>query len=154
MQSQRAPAHYPGDWIQNNPCVGVKLPQRTGHIKVMRTILSPEQVNVLAARLEEPYATLVLFLAARGLRIGEAIAIKSSDFDGNMLNVVRRVYEGEVGPLKTRSSFRKLPLNPELVKRLRSLGSREWIFCSKAGTPLNPGNAWNGMYSLLPSSLD
>ena len=57
-----------------NPRVGVKLPN-AGR-RVVRTILRPEGVVSISGRLEEPYATLVLFLAATGLRVGEAIAVK------------------------------------------------------------------------------
>jgi integrase len=46
-------------------------------------VLSAEQVTAIAERLHEPYATLVLFLYATGLRIGEAAAIKWSDFTDN-----------------------------------------------------------------------
>src|SRR6266550_1405991 len=37
---------------------------------IVRTVLSPEQVTAIAKKLDEPYATLVLFLAVTGLRIG------------------------------------------------------------------------------------
>jgi integrase len=97
----------------------------------------------LSATLEEPYATLVLFLAATGLRIGEAIAVKVSDVDeDNVLSVLRRIYVGDVDTVKSLPSVRKLPLDAKLVQRLRVLGEgREWVFRSKAGTPINPGNA-------------
>jgi integrase len=95
--------------------------------------------------LAEPYATLVLFLA-RSLRIGEAIAIKWSDLEGNVLHVQRRLYQGKADSLKTSSSERRLPLSESLVERVNALRSRfpnsEWMFCSETGTtPVNPGNA-------------
>jgi integrase len=46
----------------------------------------------IARKLKEPYATLILFLAVTGLRIGEAVGIKRSDFDGDILRVGRRTY--------------------------------------------------------------
>ena len=76
-------------WLQKNPCAGVKLPH--AGTKVVRTILRPEQTRSLADQLEEPYATLVLFLAVTGLRISEAIEIKWSDFDSNVLRVASHV---------------------------------------------------------------
>ena len=106
-----------------------------------RTVLRPEQVTAIAGKLEEPYATLVLFLAASGLRIGEAIAIKWSDFEGHVLHVSRRICDGNVDSVKRENSIRQLPVNPSLVSRMRSLGEGEWIFCSREGTPVNPGNA-------------
>ena len=72
------------DWLDKNPCAGVQLPQAP--TKVQRTILKPEQVIALASKLEEPYTTLVLFLAATGVRISEAVGVQKSDFDGSVLN--------------------------------------------------------------------
>jgi hypothetical protein len=63
-------------WLEKNPCTRVKLPKRTGGRRVTRTILTAGQMNAIAEKLKEPYATLILFLVATGLRIGEAIAIK------------------------------------------------------------------------------
>jgi len=126
-------------WLEKNPCSGVKLPQAGK--KVIRTILKPEQVVAIAGKLDEPYSTLVLFLAVTGLRIGEAIAIKWADFDGDVLKVSRRVYNRKEGTLKTESSGRDLPIPHALLVRMKVLGESDWIFRSLAGTPINPGNA-------------
>jgi integrase len=83
----------------------------------------------------------VLFLTATGLRIGEAIAIKWSDFEGNVLNVSRRIYDGDVDAVKTKGSIRKLPIEAAMMSRMRQLGEGNWVFRSRGGTPLNPGNA-------------
>lgn len=130
-------------WIEKNPCAGVKLPRASNCAgrRVVRTVLKPEQVIAIAEKLEEPYSTLVLFLAVTGLRIGEAIAIKDSDFDGTMLHVTRRICDGDVDTVKTEGSFRVLPIPEELLTRLRGLGAGGWIFRCREGTPVNPGNA-------------
>lgn len=127
-------------WLPHNPCDGVRLPRVTNGRKVMRTILTPPQVSAIAEKLEEPYASLVLFFSASGLRIGEAIALKWSDFDGEVLYVTRRIYDGAVDTVKTVSSARKLPISSTLLERLRQLGDGEWVFRSREGTPINPGN--------------
>jgi integrase len=112
---------------------------------VERTVLTSDQINSLVGKLDEPYATLVLFLSATGLRIGEAIAIKWSDFEGNILNVQRRIYDGDEDSLKTKRSVRRLPVPSIVLDRINALQrlhpSKEWVFCSEAGTPVNPGNA-------------
>jgi integrase len=129
------------DWLAKNPCVGVKLPNGTGK-KIVRNVLSPKQVKSLASLLEEPYSSLVLFLAVTGLRIGEAIGVKWSDFDGQVLNVQRRIYEGKADMLKTKKSIRSLPIPAALLSRLKNLDRvSEWVFSSGTGTPVNPGNA-------------
>ncbi len=127
------------DYLSKNPCSGVKLP-RAG-TKIVRTVLTPQQVVDLSERLQEPYATLVLFLAVTGLRIGEAIGIKWSDFDGDVLHICRRVYEGEVDSTKTKGSDRHLPIPKSLLLRMQMLGSDGWVFRSRKGTTINPGNA-------------
>lgn len=95
----------------------------------------------IAKKLDEPYATLVLFLAVTGLRIGEALGIKRSDFEGDILHVQRRIYAGKADAMKTRSSARDLPIPDTLPSRLFSIAGRDWIFESGSGTPVNPGNA-------------
>ena len=119
----------------------MKLPKRTGGRRVTRTVLTAEQVKAIVEKLKEPYATLVLFLAASGLRIGEALAIKWTDFKHNVLHVTRRIYEGEVDTVKSKGSARKLPIDPILMARMEKLGKGELVFRSRTGTPLNPGNA-------------
>jgi len=128
-------------WLEENSCRGVKLPKGTGRT-VTRNVLTPEQVKAIASKLPEPYATLIIFLALTGLRIGEAIAIQWADFDGEVLNVTRRIYEGKADTLKTEKSKRPVPIPASLMKRLNKLDhSSEWVFSSENGTPVNPGNA-------------
>jgi integrase len=126
-------------WLEKSPCAGIKLPRAGKRIK--RTVLKPEEVVAIAQKLQEPYATLVLFLAVTGLRIGEAIGIKWSDLDGDVLRVRRTIYEGKADTTKTEHSNRSLPIPDLLLSRMRSLNSTDWVFCSREGTSLNPGNA-------------
>jgi len=128
-------------WLEKNPCTRVKLPKRTGGRRVTRTVLTAEQVTAIPGKLKEPYATLVLFLAASGLRISEALAIRWTDFKNKVLHVTRRVYEGDVDTVKSKRSDRKLPIDPILMTRMEKLGKGEWVFRSRTGTPVNPGNA-------------
>jgi len=128
-------------WIQVNPCEGARLPKATAGRSVTRTVLTDAEVASIASNLPEPYATLVLFLSASGLRIGEAIAVRWSDFVGNVLRVTKRIYDGEEDSVKTTRSVRELPIDADLLERMRSLGTGEFVFRSEAGTPVNPGNA-------------
>ena len=58
-----------------------------------------------------------------------------------MLHVTRRIYGGDVDAVKSKRSERKLPVDPVLKARMEKLGKGEWVFRSRKGTPLNPGNA-------------
>jgi integrase len=127
------------EWLPKNPCDGIALPQAGEKIK--RTILKPEQVLSIVDRLQEPYATFVLFLAITGLRVGEASGVRWSDIEGTDLYIRRRVYEGKVGEVKTKSSLRTLSLPQELIDKMRVLGPGDYIFRTSAGSPLNPKNA-------------
>ncbi|MGH9738621.1 MAG: tyrosine-type recombinase/integrase [Candidatus Acidiferrales bacterium] len=127
------------EWLTKNPCAGIKLPKAGSRVK--RTILTLEQVKAIADQLEEPYATLILFLAVTGLRIGEAIAVKWSDVEGDVLYVRRRIYDGKIGSTKTEGSERSLPVPALLLDRMKTLGGGEWIFRARNGSPVNPGNA-------------
>lgn len=130
-------------WLEDNPCARVKLPrdEKCAGKKIKRAILDPEKTQALADKLEEPYATLVLFLSTTGLRVGEAVGIKWSDFNGNELRVSRRIYEGKQGDPKSEDSARNLPISETLMTRMRTLGEGEWVFRSRNGTTINPGNA-------------
>ena len=129
------------DLIEKSPCGGVKIPQPLRPAK-KRRILSPEEVTLIANKLKEPYATLFLFLAVTGLRVGEGCAVRWSaiDTDG-VLQVVEKAYEGKIGSVKTENSERNLPLPAALLARMRTLGRGEWVFSSRNGTPINGGNA-------------
>ena len=42
--------------------------------------------------------------------------------------------------VKTEKSVRSLPVDSALVSRMRKFGTTDWVFCSRVGTPVNPGN--------------
>jgi integrase len=129
----------PNGWLD-----GIKLPRKIGGRKVVRTELEPSQTLGIIQQLKEPYSTLVLFLGLCGRRIEEAIGIKPADLDdNNVLHIRRVIYKSRVEELEEEQ---QLPLDQpeheELVRRLRSLGvGHEWVFHSRKGTPINPGNA-------------
>jgi integrase len=104
------------------------------------------EVTALASKLGEPYSTLILFLAVTGLRVSEAVGVKAADFDGNVLRLRYRFYQGnnggDYGELKTKKSARNLPLPAWLADRVKSLVDGEgFCFRSQAGMPVNQKNA-------------
>lgn len=132
-------------WIPRNPCVKIKLPRETGGRRVERTVLTPEQLQLIVMQLEEPYATLVPLLYVTGLRISEAAALKWTDLHDGVLTISRRMYARKIDDVKSERSKRKLALDPAMVERLSTLRSQfannEWMFQSQAGTPIDPHNA-------------
>jgi integrase len=129
----------PTGWLD-----GIRLPKLAGGRKLVRADLTPQQTLAIIAELEEPYATLVLFLSMGGRRIEEAIGLKPGDLDdGDILHIRRIIYEGRVQELEKEQVLPlDSPEHADLVRRLRALGAgHEWVFNSRKGTPINPGNA-------------
>lgn len=128
-------------WLKENPCSRIKVP-KPGKAKRRRYVLSREQVLTLAAKLDRREAALIIFLAATGLRISEAVALKWSDIEDDGIHVRRRLYEGEIDEVKTDESERIVPL-AENVRKVLSLiwdSQNEWIFHGRTGQPLNHRN--------------
>jgi integrase len=133
----------PNGWL-----LGIRLPKKFGGRKVVRTELMPEQTLEFISRMKDPYSTLVLLLASVGLRGEAAIGLPPGDLDAkNVLHVKRIIYDGEVVLLTEEEQQKNVfPLDAvvhaELIRRMRSLGGgQQWIFRSRANTPVNLGNA-------------
>jgi integrase len=131
----------PTGWLE-----GIRLPRKTAGRKVVRTELEPSHTLGFIQRMKEPFSTLVMFFGLCGRRTEEAIGVKPSDLDdNNVLHIRRVIYNGTVEELAEEEQ-QVLPLDQpehaELVRRLRALGKdHEWVFHSRKGTPINPGNA-------------
>lgn len=67
------------------------------------------------------YALFTLFMAATGLRIGEAIALRRSDFDfeTNTFTVSRQYTHGQIDTPKTKSSARPMQMADELAEMVK-----------------------------------
>jgi len=87
---------------------------------VTRTVLTAEQVDAIAEKLKEPYATLVLFLAATDC--GSVRRSQSSGRISEAMYSTRRIYEGDVDAVKSKRSEHKLPIDPILMARMEKLG--------------------------------
>jgi integrase len=118
-------------WIVSNPVEGIRLPKKTGGRKIVRLILKWNQIAGIMEKMDEPYKTLVLFLALVPKRIEEAIALRPSDLDeGNILHI-RRANSNRAS---TREFRLTLPHTAELVKKLRQIGEgHEWVVSQSEG---------------------
>ena len=116
-----------------------------------------EVQNLLAvAREYEPdFAPFLALLLSTGMRRGEAMGLQWADvnFEDGTLTVRRSIStEGESTPKSGRS--RRVRMTPSLASELFDLLAKRrvegiargwpeipvWVFCSRAGTPLDPGN--------------
>src|SRR6516162_3728957 len=103
-------------------------------------VLVPSEIKALVDHLDIRERTLVLLAASTGLRQSEVFGLKWSDIDFAQRNmhVTRSVVYGVVGPCKTESSQRPVPIHPILADALlhwkrgaRYTQPSDWIFASR-----------------------
>ena len=83
--------------------------------------------------------TLVFIMASTGIRQSELFALKRSDinFSARTLNVARSIVHGFVGPCKTESSQKPVPIHPRVCEALIKWKEQspyrqpeDWVFAS------------------------
>ena len=103
-------------------------------------VLIPSEIKALVDNLGIRERTLVILAVSTGLRQSELFGLKWGDIDftqGNMY-VTRSIVYGVVGPCKTESSQKPVPIHPILTDALlqwrkgaRYTGADDWVFASK-----------------------
>jgi integrase len=135
--------------LRTNPAVGLKL---AASPRSEALFLTAEEVNVLAAEIDDPYGIVVLFAAYTGLRFGEiaALRIKHLDLIRGRITVAESVSEvvghGLIyGPTKTYQTrvvtlptFLRMPMAAYIGPR--SGRPDALVFMSATGGPLRHGN--------------
>jgi len=117
--------------LENNPAEAVVLPRRRGgrgYEFMERRFLTREELARLLEEIPAKWRALFELLAATGLRISEAIALRWSDLQLDAptphLRVSRAIVRGVVGAPKSRHGARLVPLPGELAATLRALRRR------------------------------
>lgn len=123
-----------------------------GHSKTEKEILQKDDVR----RLMEPspiwYHSLFTFLLITGMRPGEALGLKTSDFQNNHIIIRRAVNaRGHITEGKNANAKRMIPIGDlassilrQTIKRNDQLNLRtEWIFCSQDGSVGNQSTMRN-----------
>jgi integrase len=77
------------------------------------SVLTPAEIKALLSGLGLRERTLVLLAASTGLRQSELFAVKWCDIDfaQQTINVIRSIVYGVVGPCKTESSQKPVPVH-------------------------------------------
>jgi integrase len=133
--------------LAKSPCRGVKLPAPE---KRQVTPLTPGQVNSLAETVPERFRALVLLIAGTGMRQGEALGLTLDKIDWlrREVRVERQLValpkvEPHLGPVKTASSVRTIPL-PDFVLQALSAhvgtfdqGPWGLVFTNSVGKPVS-----------------
>ena len=140
---------------------------RQEEIKAM-TREQRQRFLITAAREAPRYYPLFFTLAGTGLRLGEALALQWEDFDGlaREIRVMRSLSRGELGTPKA-GHGRTVDLSQVLAETLGQLEQsciREalllgwptrppWVFCSRAGTPMDESKVRRAMRHVLQQAM-
>jgi len=130
---------YPRKW--NHEFVGLPIIDPTKQHRP--TVTRTEVENILAA-IHPRYKVLVALLAASGLRIGEALGLKTEDLspDCRTLHVRRSVWNCQEQEPKTANAVRVVDLPEPLAAALReyTAGKAGLRFATRTGGPLSQRN--------------
>jgi integrase len=103
-------------------------------------VLTPGEIRTLIDGLKLRERTLVFIAASTGIRQSELFALKWSDinFSAGTMNVARSIVHGFVGPCKTESSQKPVPIHPLVTEALDKWKSQsayrqpeDWVFASR-----------------------
>jgi integrase len=104
------------------------------------SVLTPLEIKALINNLSLRERTLVLVVASTGLRQSELFGLKWGDinFDQGTMSVTRSIVCGVVGPCKTESSRKPVPVHPTVLEALAKwkeasqyIGPDDWVFASR-----------------------
>ena len=125
------------EFFDRNP---IRLVPQGAKRRSTPSVLTPAEIKGLLTGLGLRERVLVLVAASTGLRQSELFALKWGDIDfaQNTMNVTRSIVYGVVGPCKTESSQKPVPVHPTLLKTLgewkqvcRYNKPDDWVFASK-----------------------
>ena len=147
--------------ITRNPSAGCKLPPKKG--KEMQILSKSELGRFFARAKEEGYYELFLLELSTGMRRGEIVGLKWSDFNAatSSLRIARQAnrVKGKtvVQPPKTKTSIRTVVLPQymtEILTEMKKEKTCEWIFPSPVniGEPRNPSALYKRFQLLLERS--
>ena len=118
----------------------IRLVRQGSKRRTTPSVLTPVEINALLGGLRLRERTLVLLAASTGLRQSELFAVKWGDIDfvQHTMNVVRSIVYGVVGPCKTESSQKPLPVHQTVLEELskwkeacRYNKADDWVFASR-----------------------
>jgi integrase len=143
---------YPRQW--NHQFVGLPVLDRT---KQRRPTVSAAQIEKLLGSVKQRYLVLFALLAGTGLRIGEALGLKTTDLtdDCTVLHVQRSIWFGQEQIPKTPSAVRQVDLAEPLAKLLRTYttGKSGYLFSTREGKPLRHRNVLRILYRGSPEKI-
>lgn len=130
---------YPRKW--NHDFIGLPIIDRN---KQHRPTVTEAEVGALTTSAAYRFAVLFALLAGTGLRAGEALALKPTDFspDFRVLRVTRSIWHGREQSPKTPAAVREIDIAEPLAALLKvyAEGKAGYLFATKSGRPLEQRN--------------
>jgi integrase len=109
-------------------------------VEIQASVLTPVEIKALINNLSSRERTLVLVVASTGLRQSELFGLKWGDinFDQGTMSVTRSIVCGVVGPCKTESPQKPVPVHPTVLEALAKwkeasqyIGPDDWVFANR-----------------------
>ena len=125
------------EFFDRNP---IRLVRQGAKRKTAPNVFTPYEIKILVDGLALREKTLVLLAASTGLRQSELFGLKWGDmnFDEKTIYVTRSIVCGVVGPCKTESSQKPVPLHPLIADTLVQWREQQpyrkpndWVFASR-----------------------
>jgi integrase len=130
---------HPRKW--NHDFVGLPIIQPE---KQHRPTVTDAELGEILASTKRRYAVLFVLLAGTGLRIGEALGLKSIDLspDYRVLHIQRSVWRGQEQQPKTPNAVREVDIAEPLSQLLQEYvkGKSGYLFAAASGRPLQQRN--------------
>ena len=131
---------YPRTWNHDF----IQLPMVRKDKQYRPTVTDAELATILSNTRKRKHVMLFSLLAATGLRVGEALALRSTDFgpDCRVLHVRRSVWRGNEQEPKTSNAVRVVDIPEVFARQLREyVGSiNGLVFATADGKPLQQRN--------------
>src|SRR5262249_312717 len=130
---------HPRNW--NHDFIGLPVVQPE---KQHRPTVTKAELGEILASAKKQYAVLFALLAGTGLRIGEALGLKSIDLspDCRVLHVRRSIWHGQEQEPKTPNAVREVDIAEPLSQLLQEYmeGKSGYLFATATGRPLQQRN--------------
>lgn len=116
-----------------------------------RPTVTQAELEAILSSVKDRYRTFFALLAGTGLRMGEALGVKTSDLanECRILHVRRSIWRGKEQEPKTLNALRVIDIPEALAKILRKCfaGRNGYLFSTAQGRPLQARNVLRVLHS-------
>ncbi|OGP49634.1 MAG: hypothetical protein A2Y79_04875 [Deltaproteobacteria bacterium RBG_13_43_22] len=133
-------------FIKSNPVPNVeKFRKEAGNFKEEKRFLTPEEIQLLLKQEDPKWGPIILTAVLTGMREEEILGLQWGDIDWNQgqIYINRTLQEGGFYNPKTKTSRRKIDIDPGLLTELKKWklrcpkGEYEMVFPNSVGNPMD-----------------